>query len=61
MRPHIPHLQRRVLAPSHQQPRIGTEGTLVDRCHVSSQRVDEFPVSRVPDFRMVVESRGRYQ
>lgn len=59
MRPHIPHLQCRILTPRDQQPRIRTKRTLINRRHVSSQRIDEFPIPRIPDLGMVVETRRR--
>lgn len=53
-RPYLPHLERRVLAPAHEQPAVGAEARHVHGPDVAPQRRDEFSVSRVPELDVVV-------
>lgn len=53
---HIPNLQCCVLTSRNQQSGIGAECALVDWSNVSSEGVDELPISCVPKLGMVIEA-----
>lgn len=57
-RPHIPHLERRVLGAAHQQPAVRTETRHIHGPHVAFERGNERPVARVPELDMVVKARA---
>lgn len=59
--PHIPHLERGVLAAAGQQPAVCREARHVHRADVRAEREEEFPVPSGPQLDMVVPCRGRQE
>ena len=52
-RPHIPNLERRILAPANQQPPIGRKTRHVHRSHMAPQRSNKPPIAS-PQLDMIV-------
>ena len=59
--PHIPRLQRRVLARAHQQPGVGGEGALVDGADMAAQGAQAVARCHVPDAQGFVAAGGHQE